>query len=287
MKPPPFAYHDPETLDEALALLAEKENARVLAGGQSLIPMLNFRYVQPDHVVDANRIAALSGIADGNGALRIGAMTRQRDVEFSAAVAARCPLLAEAIRQVGHRQTRNRGTVGGSLAHLDPAAEIPLVACALDATIHVAGAGRARDVAFADFARGFMTPAIEEGEMVTAASFPEAPAGHGASFVEFSRRTGDFAIVAVAVLVALGGDGRIAAARLAVGGMGPVPQRAASGEAALVGEAPTPEAFRAAAEHCAELEAMDDVHAPAAYRRQLATVLARRALATAAERARA
>ncbi len=208
-------------------------------------------------------------------------------MEFSDEVARRCPILAEAIRQVGHRQTRNRGTVGGSLAHFDPAAEIPLVACALDATVHVAGQAGARDVPFADFALGFMTPALDEGEMVTAASFPDWPAGHGAAFVEFSRRTGDFAIVAVAALVALGADGRIARASLAVGGMGPVPQRATGAEKALAGERPTQEAFRAAAESCRALEAMDDVHAPAAYRTHLAMVLARRALASAAERARA
>ena len=285
MKPAPFAYHDPTRLDEAVDLLASKENARVLAGGQSLIPMLNFRYLQPDHIIDVNGIASLAGFERSDGILHIGAMTRQRDVEFSDVVAEACPILREAVLQVGHRQTRNRGTVGGSLAHLDPAAELPLVACALDATIHVAARRGTRDIVFSDYALGFMTTALEADEMVTGASFPLWSKGHGSAFLEFARREGDFALVAVAALLEVGANGTITKAALALGGMGPMAQRAAEAEAALIGAKPTQEVLRAAAEACPRLEATDDVHAPASYRQHLAGVLTRRALETARQRA--
>jgi aerobic carbon-monoxide dehydrogenase medium subunit len=284
MKPAPFAYHDPTRLDEALALLAAKENARVLAGGQSLIPMLNFRYLQPDDIIDVNRIAELAGITRENGALRIGAMTRQRDVEFSDAVAKDIPLMREAVLQVGHRQTRNRGTVGGSLAHLDPAAELPLVACALDATVHAASVRGAREIVFTEYAQGFMSPALEPDEMVTAVSFPVW--GNGSAFVEFARREGDFAIVAVAAQLELSG-GTIKRAAVALGGMGPTYIRARDAEAALTGAKAGPEAFRAAAEACANIEAIDDIHAPGSYRQHLAGVLVRRALERACTRVHA
>ncbi len=139
MKPPPFSYHDPQTVDEAVALLGRLENAKLLAGGQSLMPMLNFRFVQPDHIIDLNRVEGLSYIREAAGALEIGAMTRQRDLEFSDVVRARWPIMHEALLQVGHRQTRNRGTIGGSLCHLDPAAELVSLACRHDATVTVAG----------------------------------------------------------------------------------------------------------------------------------------------------
>ncbi len=285
MKPPPFTYHDPSSLAEAFDLLATYENARVLAGGQSLIPMLNFRYLQPDHIIDVAGIKDLSGIEMRNGDLHIGAMTRQREVEFSALVAQHCPLMREAILQVGHRQTRNRGTVGGSLAHLDPAAELPLVACATEATIHVAGKRGKRDFAFADYALGFMTPAIEADEMVTGITIPAWTPDHGSAFVEFARREGDFAMVAVAALLELGSDGTIARAALAIGGATATAQRMSEAEAALIGRTPTVETFAAAALACTKIEAMDDVHAPATYRQHLAGVLARRALETASQRA--
>src|SRR5580658_4165224 len=157
MKPPRFSYHDPKTIAEVTGLIASLENARMLAGGQSLMPMLNMRYVLPDHVIDLNRVDGLSYIRDSNGALEIGAMTRQRDIEFSDVVRARCPLMHEAIRQVGHRQTRNRGTLGGSLCHLDPAAELVTVAAVLDAKVAVAGKNGARSIDFAAFPVAYMT----------------------------------------------------------------------------------------------------------------------------------
>ena len=195
MKPPPFSYYDPRTVTEAVALLSRLDNAKLLAGGQSLMPMLNMRFVQPDHVIDLNRVEGLSHIQLGGETLAVGAMTRQCDLEFHDGVRARCPLLHEALLQVGHRQTRNRGTLGGSLCHLDPAAELVTVAAALDAIVEVAGPRGAREIAFAEFPVAFMTPAIELDEIVTAVRFPLWAEGHGSAFVEFARRHGDFAIV--------------------------------------------------------------------------------------------
>ncbi|HXF89436.1 MAG TPA: xanthine dehydrogenase family protein subunit M [Xanthobacteraceae bacterium] len=278
MKPPPFEYHDPRTLAEAVALLGRLENAKLLAGGQSLMPMLNMRFVLPDHVIDLNRVDGLSYIKEADGALEIGAMTRQYEVEFSEVVQRRCPLLHRAILQVGHRQTRNRGTVGGSLCHLDPAAELVTAAAALDASVLVAGPNGRREIAFADFPAGYMTPAIAPNEIVTAVRFPLWNAGHGAAFVEFARRHGDFAIVSAAALLERDGGGRIVRASLTLGGIAAAPVRAKQIEQAITGQTPRPELFRDACEVCRQFEAIEDIHAPAAYRQHLAAVLARRAL---------
>src|ERR1700761_537146 len=201
MKPPLFSYHDPRSPADVVGLLASLDNAKLLAGGQSLMPMLNMRYVLPDHIIDLNRVDTLSFIREQDGVLEIGAMTRQRDIEFSEVVRQRCPLMHEAIRQVGHRQTRNRGTVGGSLCHLDPSAELVSLAAGLDAKVTVAGKNGTREIDFAAFPVAYMTPAIELDELLTAATFPCWPRDHGYAFVEFSRRHGDFAIVSAAVLI--------------------------------------------------------------------------------------
>jgi carbon-monoxide dehydrogenase medium subunit len=278
MKPPPFSYHDPATVGDAVSLLARLENAKLLAGGQSLMPMLNMRFVLPDHLIDLNRVEGLAFIRETGDGLEIGAMTRQRDLEFSDVVRRRCPLLDEAIRHVGHRQTRNRGTLGGSLCHLDPAAELVSVAAALDATVTVTGPKGERKIPFADFPVAFMTPAIEPDELLTAVRFPDWPKGHGHAFIEFARRHGDFAIVSAAALLAEDSGGRIARASVTIGGMGTVPIRAADLERALIGQAPEDTVLREACESCRKLEAIDDVHAPASYRQHLAAVLSRRAL---------
>jgi len=277
MKPPPFQYHDPSTLAEAVALLGRLENAKLLAGGQSLMPMLNMRFVLPDHVIDLNRVAGLAYIKENGGTLEIGAMTRQRDIEFSDLVKTECPLLHQAVMQIGHRQTRNRGTIGGSLCHLDPAAELPSVAAGMDATIVVAGANGSREIAFRDFPIGFMTPAIEPTEIVTAVRFPLWPAGHKTSFVEFSRRHGDFAIVSAAVLLELA-NGKISRASVTLGGIAVAPVRAETVENAIIGQAPSSELFRKACESCRGIEALSDIHASTDYRQHLAAVLSRRAL---------
>ena len=186
MKPPAFGYHDPRSVADAIALLGTLDNAKLLAGGQSLMPMLNMRYVLPDHVIDLNRIDGLATLREDGDTLEIGAMTRQRDIEFSGVVRSRCPLLHEAILQVGHRQTRNRGTLGGSLCHLDPSAELVAVATALDAVVTLAGAKGEREVAFADFPQGYMTTALTPGELLTGVRFPLWRAGHGHAFVELA-----------------------------------------------------------------------------------------------------
>jgi carbon-monoxide dehydrogenase medium subunit len=292
MKPPAFSYHDPRSTADAVALLASLDNAKLLAGGQSLMPMLNMRYVLPDHVIDLNCVDGLSYIreqdgAQENGAIEIGAMTRQRDIEFSALVRRRCPLMHEAIAQVGHRQTRNRGTLGGSLCHLDPAAELVAVAAALDAKLTVAGKTGTRGIDFAAFPVAYMTPALEPDELLTGAIFPCWSARHGSAFVEFSRRHGDFAIVSAAALLEEDGAGKVTRASLTLGGLGPAPLRASDLERALLGETIDDKRLRELCEPLRKCEAVDDIHAPASYRQHLATVLSRRALLKAHERAMA
>src|SRR6478672_12539007 len=249
MKPPPFHYHDPKTVSEAVGLLAQLENAKLLAGGQSLMPMLNFRFVQPDHIIDLNLVEGLSYIREVGGALEIGAMTRQRDLEFSEPVRARWPIMHEALLQVGHRQTRNRGTIGGSLCHLDPAAELVSVCAAHDATVTVAGPNGTREIAFADFPAGYLTPAIELNEIVTTIRIPLWPAGHKAAFIEFARRHGDFAIVSAAALLQID-NGKIVRASVTVGGVAVAPVRASEVEQAITGQAPSSELFARSCESC-------------------------------------
>jgi len=278
MKPPPFHYHDPKTVSEAVGLLAQLENAKLLAGGQSLMPMLNFRFVQPDHIIDLNLVEGLSYIREVDDALDIGAMTRQRDLEFSDAVRERWPIMHEALLQVGHRQTRNRGTIGGSLCHLDPAAELVSLATGYDATLTVAGPSGSRELPFAEFPVAYMTPAIELNEIVVGVRFPPWASDHGYAFVEFARRHGDFAITSAAVLIEADAAGKLIRASVTIGGMGTAPVRAREVEQAITGQVPTGELFRAACESCRQIEAIDDVHAPASYRQHLAAVLSRRAL---------
>jgi len=284
MKPPSFSYHDPRTTADVIALLGRLENAKLLAGGQSLMPMLNMRYVLPDHLIDLNRVDGLRYIRETDGALEIGAMTLQRDIEFSEVVRRRCPLMHEAIAQVGHRQTRNRGTLGGSLCHLDPAAELVSVAAALDAKVSIAGKSGARAIDFAAFPVAYMTPALEPDELLTGVTFPCWRRGHGFAFLEFSRRHGDFAIVSAAALIEEGKDGKLTRVSLTLGGLGQAPVRAHGVEQALIGEEPEEKRLREICETLRALEAVDDIHAPASYRQQLAAVLSRRALIKAHER---
>ncbi|HEX3484111.1 MAG TPA: xanthine dehydrogenase family protein subunit M [Micropepsaceae bacterium] len=277
MKPPPFSYHDPDTVDEAVGLLSRLENAKLLAGGQSLMPMLNFRYVLPDHLIDLNKIAALSYLREDGDVLELGGMTRQRDIEFSDLVKARYPIIHEAILNVGHRQTRNRGTIGGSLCHLDPSAELVTMAAAHDAVVTVAGPGGTRQVPFADFPVAFMTTALEPNEILTSVRFPRWPAGHGYGFVEFARRHGDFAIASAAVLLDVGANGKITRASMTLGGVSVKPVRMHEIEKKLIGEIPSEDLFRELCEECRKVDAIEDVHAPASYRQHLATVMSRRA----------
>lgn len=287
MKPPPFHYHAPHTLQEALAIVGDHQNTRLLAGGQSLMPMLNMRLVFPDHLVDINRIPELTGIREDRGVIVIGAMTRQREIEFSPLVRERLPLLAEAIALVGHRQTRNRGTVGGSLCHLDPSAEQPTVAMAMDATLTIASQGGSREIAMQDFAVGLMTTALGDKEILTSIRIEPWRAGHGWAFVEYARRHGDFAIASVAVLLQLDARARVARVSLTLGGVCDVPLRLREAENRLLGSALAQADVAMVAEHCADIDALDDPQVPRWYRRRVAATLVARAIAIAAERARA
>ena len=285
MKPAPFLYHRPETVPGAIDLLSRLEDAKPLAGGQSLMPMMNFRYVTPTNVVDLNRIPELRGIGEDDGALVIGAMARQREVESSALVAANCPLIADALRYVGHVQTRNRGTIGGSLAHLDPAAELPGVLLAHDAVLEVEGHQGARSIPMSQWALGYMTPALGEGELLVRVRVPVWSPGHGYGFSEVARRHGDFAIAGAAVLVQM--DGRLVQhCAMALVGVDDGPVQLEAAQALLTGNPPTPDRLDAAARTALDVPGIEDVHASAAYRRKIAVVVARRALDRALARAR-
>jgi len=284
MKPAPFDYHAPRTVAEAAGLLASLDNAKVLAGGQSLVPMMNFRYVIVDHLVDLARIGDLAGITVANGRMRIGAMTRQRDLEFSADVARLCPLMREALKHVGHRQTRNRGTIGGSLVHADPAAELPAVCATQAALIEIASVRGKRTVPFSEFSVAFMTTAVTPDEIVTAIEIPLWPQGHGYGFHEFARRQGDFAVVGAAALVELDDDKTVRRASVTLCGVGQAPMPMPEAEAVLVGKRPTVETIRAAARTAKALTPIADIHASPDYRRHLAQVLLGRALRDAVAR---
>jgi aerobic carbon-monoxide dehydrogenase medium subunit len=284
MKPAPFDYHAPHTLDEAVGLIASLENPKLLAGGQSLVAMMNFRYVIPDHIIDLNNVAGLAGITVADGKLRIGAMTRQRALEFSPDIAKHCPIMHAALAHVGHRQTRNRGTIGGSLAHADPSAELPTICAAHDAVVEIAGKGGTRRVPFAEFGAGFMTTAVQLDEILTAVELPLWPAGHGFGFQEFARRRGDFAIVGAAALLELGADTAVKRASVTLCGVATAPVRMAAAEAALTGRPLDRASIAAAAATAATLEPISDIHAGADYRRHLAGVMIRRALVDAGKR---
>lgn len=285
MKPAPFEYHAPQTLEQATALMASLENAKALAGGQSLVAMMNFRYVIADHLVDLGGIGALSGITVTNGVLRIGAMTRQRDLEFSAGVKQHCPVMHAALLHVGHRQTRNRGTIGGSLAHADPAAELPAICLLHDGEIEIAGRNGLRRIAMRDFGLGFMTTALQPDEILAAVELKIWPVGHGYGFQEFARRHGDFALAGAAALIEVGPDRIVRRAAIALFGVAASPVRLDAAEGGLTGKLLDSSTISAAAAHARSIEPIEDIHAGADYRRHLAQVLTRRALVDAARRA--
>jgi carbon-monoxide dehydrogenase medium subunit len=287
MKPPSFDYHAPKSAAEALELLSRYgADARLLAGGQSLVPLLNFRLSAPAVIVDLNRAVDLAYIKEENGRMRMGAMTRQRAIEFSPLVKSRLPLLAEATRWVGHLPTRTRGTIGGSLAHSDPAAEYPAVAAALDAELVIRGSAGERVVRAAEFFVGFMTTALQPGEMLVEVRMAAQAASSGWAFEEFSRRHGDFAIVGIAAMVVVEGD-RCRSARLAACGAGPTAMRLRAAEEILEHGGVGDRYIDDAAARAAELvDPGADLHASAEYRRHLTRVLTRRALKRAVERSR-
>lgn len=288
MKPPRFDYLAPRTLDEALGILATHgEHAKVLAGGQSLVPLLNFRLVRPGYLVDLNEIAGLDGIRVESGRLAIGAMTRQRAVETSAVVRERCPLLADAMPQIGHVQIRNRGTIGGSLAHADPASELPAVVAALDGALVLRSARGQRVLTSEQFFVGYLTTAAAPDELLVEVRLPVTAPRTGTAFMEVSRRQGDFAIVGVAVTITLDDAGVCTASAVALTGVGPTPVVAREAARALVGVAPDRAALDDVGRRVAERLTPDsDLHASSEYRTEVAAVLTGRALAVAAGRAR-
>jgi carbon-monoxide dehydrogenase medium subunit len=288
VKPAPFDYHAPEAVADAVALLAEHgDDAKVLAGGQSLLPLLALRLTRFGHLVDVNRIADLHGIERVDGSVRIGAATPQATAERDAGLAAAVPLVARAIPYIGHFQIRNRGTVGGSLAHADPASELPAVALALDATFEVAGAGGAREVPATEFFTGTWSTALGDDEVLVATRFPVWTGRVGFAVREVARRSGDFALAGVAAAVEVDGDDRLARVATGLFGVGSTPVRATATEAALTGApvagAPLADAARAGAD---ALDPPDDLHATARYRRRVAAHLLETALAAAIEEAR-
>jgi carbon-monoxide dehydrogenase medium subunit len=286
MKPVDFHLHRPETLVEAVALLAEHvDDVKVLAGGQSLLPLLNFRLARPEHLIDIGRIAALAEIRRTPGELVVGSMVRQAQAECSLAVAVHAPLLAAALPNIAHPPIRNRGTVGGSLAHADPAAELPSVAAALDATfVAVSKRGR-REIPAAEFFRTHLTTALEADELLTEIRFPCAEERTGAAFLEIGRRRGDFALVGVAAQVSLDGD-RIVEARICASGVGQVPHRCREAEDVLTGARPGSARIGEAADALREsVRPSGDLHATAAYRKDVAGTLLVRAVGEACRRA--
>jgi CO/xanthine dehydrogenase FAD-binding subunit len=288
VKPAPFRYVRASSVDEAISVLAaEGYGAKPLAGGQSLIPAMNFRLAQPAVLVDLGRLDDLRYIRETDRGLTIGAMTRHADLERSPAVRQRAPLLAEAMPWIAHPQIRNRGTLGGSLAHADPAAELPAVMLALDAQLRLRGPAGDRTVPFSDFCTGLFTTALAPDELLTAVEIPSQPSGTGSAFQEFSRRHGDFALVGVCAVLTLDADGTCSRASVTLLSVGDGPVRARSAEDSLRGAPLAPDSIRAAAEAAAgpDIDPPADIHASSDYRRQLARVLTSRALEAAARRA--
>ena len=288
MKPPRFRYFAPQSVEEALTLLAEHaDEGRVLAGGQSLVPLMNMRLAHPGVLVDINGIRELAYVRPWDGGLAFGAITRDAAVASDHSVATHFPLLTEAAPCVGHPAIRNRSTVGGSIAHADPAAELPAVMLALNAEFEVRSRSGSRTISAQDFFQGYFTTDLKTGELLTELRLPGLPPRSGSAFVEFSRREGDYALAGVAAVLTLDEDGTIAGARLGLCSVGPAPVRPQAAESLLQGQRPGDEAWAAAA--TAVVAALDsppsDIHGSADYRRSLAGVLTRQALAIAAERA--
>jgi CO/xanthine dehydrogenase FAD-binding subunit len=285
MKPAKFDYYAPSSIEEALELLVRYDGeARVLAGGQSLVPMMNFRLATPAAIVDLNRIASMNFIRQVGDAVLIGAMTRQRTLQFSDVIRRAVPLLQAGIEYVGHLPTRSRGTIGGSIAHADPAAEIPMVLRALEATVLARGPQGDRTIALPDLFVGAMTTSLGSAEILTEIKVPVMPAGAGFAVKEFSRRHGDFAIAAIAAIVMQAADGHLSV-RLSTGGISAVPDRLRSAEEILEREGLTDAAIKRAADAGAEVvEPLSDQNGSADYRRELTRTLTQRAVSEAAQR---
>ena len=286
MKPPAFDYIAADSIAMAVAALAAAgDDAKIIAGGQSLVPMLNFRMLRPSILVDINRIAGLDVVEETSGAIRAGALTRHYQLETSPLVACHLPVLSCAMTHVAHLAIRNRGTIGGSIAHADPAAELPMMALLLDAELRVASASGERTVAARDFFLGALSVDLASGEIITGIELSKLPPRTGWGFEEVARRPGDFALAAVAATLTVS-DGAIKQARIALTGVGPTVLRAAEAEGLLIGHALEPDLVSRAIEAvCATIKPETDLHASSDYRRHLAGVLTGRTLAAAWRRA--
>lgn len=288
MKPAPFEYAAPETLEEAVSLLEENEgDAKVLSGGQSLMPLLNMRLARPEVLVDLARIPDLDYVRDDNGTLVVGAMTRQRAVELDPMVREKHPLVYEATLHVAHPQNRNQGTFGGSLAHADPSAEYPAIAVALGAEFKAVGPDGERTIDADDLFVTYLTTDLEASEILTEVRIPALPAGAAWSFQEVARRHGDYALAGAATYFTMGSDGKCADARIVLFGVGGTPVRASKGEQALIGQAPSAALFESVRKAVLDdvEEPQTDVHASAEQRRSIAAVMTQRGLVDAAQRA--
>ncbi len=288
MKPAPFEYEDPATVDEALELLARYgDECKVLAGGQSLVPLMNFRLARPARLIDINRIESLAYIRPENGRIVVGAMTRHAQLLRAVEVAENCPLLVQAVAWVGHDQIRNRGTVGGSAAHADPAAELSAAFAALDARFHVRSRRGERVLACREFFVSEFTTALAPDELLVSIDAPALKPGTGAAFVEFARRHGDFALGGAAVTLAVDQAGRCSDVAIVLLAAGPAPVRSEAAEKALLGASPDESAIQAAAQIAVRgLHPTSDIHGSSEYRVGLLQVMAERALTQAAARAR-
>jgi carbon-monoxide dehydrogenase medium subunit/6-hydroxypseudooxynicotine dehydrogenase subunit alpha len=286
VKPPLFDYHDPGAIDDALDLLAEHgEDAKVLAGGQSLVPLLNFRLASPEHLIDLARIPALAYVRRQDGVLRIGTMTRQATLESSPLVAEHWPLLIGALGFVAHAQIRNRGTIGGSVAHADPAAELPVAFAVLDARFHLRSRTGTRSVGWREFFITHLTTSMEPEELLVEIEVPPLPPGTTWAFTEYARRHGDFALGGAAALLTLQ-DGVCRRARLGLLAAADTPLRAETAEAVLEGSSVTPDAAAEAARAAvADINPTGDIHGSSEYRKQLIEGMVRRAIEQAMERA--
>ena len=287
MYAPDFEYYRAGSLAEAGQLLQQHPGAKLLAGGHSLIPLLKLRLATPAALIDIGRLDELKGISVADGRVRIGALTTHAELAASSELAERCPALAEAAGLIGDPAVRNRGTIGGNVAHADPASDLPTVLCALDATIVVTADGGERGISAGDFFEGMMETSLGDHDIMTAIEVPAAPAGQGQAYVKFSHPASRYAVVGVAAAVSVAG-GSISTVAVALGGLVPVATRAAAVEQALAGQAPSDDAIAAAAAAVsADLgdDLIGDIYASAEYRRAMAPVCVKRALRAAVERA--
>ena len=286
MKPAPFKYHDPKTLSELVELMSNLEDAKILAGGQSLMPMMNMRYVTPEDVIDINGVNELDFIKLENDHLTIGSMTRQKDILSNQEIFDKAPIFREALNHVGHIQTRSRGTIGGSLCHLDPSAEIPALASLYDASLTVVNREGTREIHIDEWLLAYMMPSISDEEILTSISIPVWKNPHGYAFIEFARRHGDFAVCGAGTLVEIDANDIISKVAIVVAGVDVKPLRLSTLETDLIGKKATEDTLEYACSSAKKIEAISDVYFSTQYRQRLAGTLVKRSLEVAIERAR-